>query len=39
MGSVGVGEASCEAQRDEKDVDGVGHAEDDDVDEIKVQLD
>ena len=36
---LGVGEASCEAERDEKDVDGVGHAEGDDVDELKLQLD
>ena len=38
-GRVGIGEASREAERDEKEVDGVGHAESDDVDEVKVQLD
>ena len=27
-------EASCEAERDEKEVDGVKHAEGDDVDEL-----
>ena len=36
---VGVVEASCEAERDEREVHGVGHAEGDDVDELKVQLD
>ena len=29
---MGVGETSCEVERDEKEVDGVGHAEDDEVD-------
>ena len=38
-GGLVIGEASCEAERDEKEVDGVGHAEGDDVDELKVQLD
>ena len=38
-GRVGDKKASCEAERDEKEVDGVGHAEGDDVDEFKVQLD
>ena len=33
---VGVGEASCEVERDEKEVDGVGHAEGDEVDELNV---
>ena len=36
---LGVGVASCEVKRDEKEVDGVGHDEGDEVDEIKVQLD
>ena len=36
MGRVGVGEASCEVKPDEKEVDGVGHAEGDQVDELKV---
>ena len=31
---LGVGETSCEVERDEKEVDGVGHAEDDEVDEF-----
>ena len=35
-GRVGVGEASCEVERDEKEVDGVGHAEGDGVDELQV---
>ena len=30
---------SCEVERDEKEVDGVGHAEGDEVEELKVQLD
>ena len=34
-----IGEASCEAERNEKKVDGVGHAECVDVDELKVQFD
>ena len=38
-GGLGVGGASCEVERDEKEVDGVGHAEGDEVDELKVQLD
>ena len=38
-GGWGVGEASCEVERGEKEVDGVGHAEGDEVDEPKVQLD
>ena len=38
-GRVGMGEASCDAEQDKKEVDGVGHAEGDDVDELKVQLD
>ena len=36
---VGVGEANCEVERDEKEVDGVGHAEGDEVDDLEVQLD
>ena len=36
MGRVGIGEASCEVERDEKEVDGLGHAEADEVDELKV---
>ena len=36
MGGLGVFEASCEVERDEKEVDGVGHAEGDEVDELKV---
>ena len=35
-GGLRVGEASCEVERDEKEVDGVGHAEGDEVDELKV---
>ena len=35
-GGLRVGEASCEVERDEKEVDGVGHAEGDDMDELKV---
>ena len=31
----GVAEASCETERDEKEVDGVGHAEGDDANERK----
>ena len=38
-GELGVGEASCEVERDEKEVDGVGHAEGDEVDDLEVQLD
>ena len=38
-GGLGVGEASCEVERFEKEVDGVGHAEGDEVNELKVQLD
>ena len=38
-GELDVGEASCEAERDEKEVDVVGHAEGDDVDELTVHLD
>ena len=33
---LGVREASCEVERDEKELDGVGHAEGDEVDELKV---
>ena len=36
---LGIGEASCEAERNEKEVNGVGHAECVDVDEFKVQFD
>ena len=35
-GGLGVREASCEIEQDEKKVDGVGHAEGDEVDELKV---
>ena len=35
----GVGEASCEVERDEKEVDGVRHADGDEVDDLEVQLD
>ena len=38
-GGLGVGEASCEVERDEKEVDGVGHAEGDEVDDLEVRLD
>ena len=38
-GGLGVEEASCEVERDEKEVDDVRHAEGDEVDELKVQLD
>ena len=38
-GGLGVGEASYEVERDEKEVDVVGHAEGDEVDELNVQLD
>ena len=38
-GRLEIVEASCEAEQDEKEVDGVEHAEGDDVDEFKVQLD
>ena len=31
----GVGDASWETEQDEKEVDGVGHVEGDDVDELK----
>ena len=34
-----VGEASCEVERDEKEVNGVEHAEGDEVDDLEVQLD
>ena len=30
---------SCEAERDQKEVDGVGHAEVDKMNDLKVQLD
>ena len=33
---LGVGEARCEVKREEKEVDGVGHAEGEEVDELKV---
>ena len=33
---LGIGETSCEVDRDEKEVDIVGHADGDDVDEPKV---
>ena len=36
LGRIGVGEASCEVERDEKEVHGVGHAEGDEVDKLKV---
>ena len=35
-GGFGVGEASCEVEQDKKEVDGVGHAEGDEVDELQV---
>ena len=35
-GSVGVGEASGEVKRDEKEVDGEIHAEGNELDELKV---
>ena len=35
-GGLGVGEASCEVERDEKAVDGVEHADGDEVDELQV---
>ena len=35
-GGLGVGEASCEVERDKKEVDGVGHAEGGEMDELKV---
>ena len=35
-GRVGIGEASCEVERDEKEVDGVEHADGDEVDELQV---
>ena len=35
-GGLEVGEASCEVERDEKEVDGVGYAEGDEVDELKL---
>ena len=38
-GGLGVGEASCEAERDTKEVDGVGYAKGDEVDDLEVQLD
>ena len=33
---LGIREARCVVERDEKEVDGVGHAEGDEVDELKV---
>ena len=39
VGGLGIGEASCGVARDEKEVDGVEHAEGYEVDELKVQLD
>ena len=38
-GGLRVWEASCELERDEKEVDGVGHAEGDEVNDLEVQLD
>ena len=38
-GGLGVGEASYEVERDEKELDGVGHAEGDEVNDLEVQLD
>ena len=35
-GWLGVGEASCEVERDEKEVNGAGHAEGDEVDGFEV---
>ena len=35
-GGLGIGEASCEIERDEKAVDVVGHAEGDEMNEFKV---
>ena len=34
-----IWEASCEVERDEKEIEGVGHVEDDEVDDLEVQLD
>ena len=34
-----VWKASCVVERDEKEVDSVGHAEGDEVDDLEVQLD
>ena len=34
-----VGEVRCEVERDEKEVDGIGHDEGDGVDDLEVQLD
>ena len=34
-GWLGVGEASCETELDDKEVDDVGYAEGDDMDELK----
>ena len=39
VGRVGVGETSCEVEGDEKEVNAVGHAEGDEVDDLEVQLD
>ena len=36
-GGLGIGETNCEAERDEKEEDGEGHAEGDDVDELKCE--
>ena len=38
-GGLGVGEASCVVERDEKEVSSVGQAEGDEVDDLEVQLD
>ena len=35
-GGLGVGETICEVQLDEKEMEGIGHAEGDEVDELKV---
>ena len=35
-GGLGLGEASCEVERDEKEVNGAGHAEGDEVDELQL---
>ena len=34
-GELGIGEASCDAEREEKEVDDVGHADGDDMDELR----
>ena len=39
MGRVRNKEASCDAEREEKEVDDVGHADGNDMYELKVQLD